>query len=306
MDIFLTLLFKLIPLYLLIFLGFIAGKFLHVKKESVATIAIYLVTPVIFFNGIYTTHISMSTLSTPIIVFAICCIVCLSSYAIGSLFWKDSTKNILAFMSADGNTGYFGLPVALMLFPSNYIGLYIFAALGVLVYESTLGFFIAARGQHTIQESLLKLLKLPTLYAIALGFIVNLSGIHFGSWYSDVVTNFKGAYTILGMMIIGLGIAGIAKYEFDFLFTVLSFLGRFGIWPLLVFLVIFGDSHSIRLYTPEVYKILTLIAIVPIAANTVAFATFLKSHPEKVAVTVLLTTIFALFYIPLVTVYFLK
>lgn len=306
MEIFFALLLKLIPLYVIILLGFIAGKFLHVKKESIATLVIYLVAPVVFFHGVYTTHISLSALSSPLLVFAICCCVSLLLYVIGSIFWKDSTKNILAFIAADGNSGYFGLPVALLLFPSSYIGLFIFAGLGVLIYESTLGFFIAARGEYTVKDSLKKLIKLPVLYSIALGLIANLLQIHFGPWYPDVVTNFKGAYTILGMMIIGLGIAGISEYKFDFLFTLLSFTGRFLIWPVLAFAVVFIDTHFIHFYSLEMYRILTLLAVVPLAANSVAFATFLKSHPEKVALTVLLSTLFALLYIPLITYYFLR
>lgn len=306
MEIFFALLFKLIPLYVIIFLGFVAGKFLHVKKESVASLVIYLVAPIVFFHGVYTTHISLSTISSPLLVFAICCCVGMLSYGLGSLFWKDSTRNILAFIAADGNSGYFGLPVALILFPESYIGLFIFAGLGVLLYESTLGFFIAARGAFTVKDSFIKLIKLPVIYSIALGLIANLLQIHFGSWYPDVVTNFKGAYTILGMMIIGLGIAAITEYKFDFLFTLLSFIGRFLIWPILAFAVIFVDSHLTKFYSLEMYRILTLLAVVPLAANSVAFATLLKSHPEKVALTVLLSTLFALLYIPFIAYYFLR
>jgi malate permease and related proteins len=40
------------------------------------------------------------------------------------------------------------------------------------------------------------------------------------------------------------------------------------------------------------------MAIVPLAANTVALATELKVHPERAAIAVLLSTLFALFYIP--------
>lgn len=41
-----------------------------------------------------------------------------------------------------------------------------------------------------------------------------------------------------------------------------------------------------------------LISACPLAANTVAFATLLKTEPEKAGVAVLLSTVFALFYIP--------
>ncbi len=42
------------------------------------------------------------------------------------------------------------------------------------------------------------------------------------------------------------------------------------------------------------------MSIVPLAANTVAIATELKTYPEKASVAVLMSTLFALFFIPLV------
>lgn len=299
MSIFFLLFLKILPLYIIIALGYVAGKYLQVTKESVANLVIYLIAPVIFFNGILTTTISLSSLSLPLLVFVVCCLICLLFYFISSFIWKDNTKNMLAFISSDGNNGYFGLPVALALFPSNLIGLFIFAGLGILLYENTLGFFIAAKGQHTVKESLFKLLKLPLIYAVAVGLLANLLKLHFGSIYTDAVINFKGAYTILGMMIIGLGLAGIKEFKFDFLFTGISFIAKFLVWPLLVLLVIFIDSHFLRFYSQDSYKILILLSVVPLAANTVSFATLLKSHPEKVAIAVLLSTLFALLYIPL-------
>lgn len=306
MDVFVTLLFKLIPLYLFILLGFVAGRFLDVKKESVATLVIYLIAPVIFFNGVITTQISLASLSLPLLIFAICCVICLLFFFIGGLFWKDATKNILGFVSSDGNNGYFGLPVAFILFDKSLIGLYIFAGLGILLYENTLGFFIAARGHHSVKESLMKLLKLPLIYSVILGLFVNLSGVRFGPIYEDLVTNFKGAYVILGMMIIGLGLAGIREYRFDFEFISLSFLAKFLVWPLLVFLIIFIDNNLLQLYDTDIHKVLILLSVIPLAANTVSFATLLKTHPEKVALTVLLSTLFALFYIPFITTIFLR
>lgn len=306
MEVFLALLFKLIPLYIFILLGFIAGKYLGVKKDSIATLVIYIIAPVIFFNGVYTTTISFSSLSLPLLIFLICCFISFLFYYIGGFFWKDTTRNMLAFISSDGNNGYFGLPVAILLFPSNIIGLFIFAGLGILLYENTAGFFIAARGHHSIQESLKKLLKLPLIYAVILGLIVNLSGMHFGSIYTDVIANFKGAYVILGMMIIGLGLSGIIEYKFDFKFIGLSFFAKFIVWPLLMFFLLFIDTNFLKIYTPDTHKVLILLSVIPLAANTVAFATLLKIHPEKVAMTVLLSTLFALIYIPIIASIFLR
>ncbi|HEX7042650.1 MAG TPA: hypothetical protein VF189_05365 [Patescibacteria group bacterium] len=43
MEIFLTLLVKVIPLYIMILLGFLGGKYLQVKKESVANLLLPIV-----------------------------------------------------------------------------------------------------------------------------------------------------------------------------------------------------------------------------------------------------------------------
>lgn len=306
MEVFSTLLIKLIPLYIMIFLGFLGGKYLQIKKESIANLVIFLVAPVIFFHGVYTASISVENIALPFIVLGICCIICLLFYLLGSFFWRDSLRNTLAFIASDGNTGYFGIPVAILLLPSQSVSLFILSGLGVVLYESTLGFFIAARGKSSVKESFLKLFKLPIIYCVVLGLAANILSVHFPSGYTDIITSFKGAYTILGMMMIGLGIADISTYKFDFLFTSLSFFAKFVIWPLIAFIFIFIDSNFLKIYNKDIYHILFLIAIVPLAANTVSITTFLKSNPEKVSLAVLLSTVFALIYIPLFVTFFLK
>jgi malate permease and related proteins len=304
--VFFTLLTKLIPLYLIILLGFIAGKYLDVKKETIAPLLIYIIVPVIIFNGVITTKITTSVLSLPILFFILSCFMCLLFFTIARFIWQDATKNILAFTAGTGNTGYFGLPVAIALFDKNILGIYVLSLLGFIIYENTLGFFIIAKGHHTIKESIRKVLTLPTVYAFFLGLFVNLSGVKLGSIYAGAEINFQGAFTILGMMMIGLGLSSIKNYKFDFKFLGLSFFAKFVAWPLLVFFIIYIDSHFFKVYDTNIYKIMILLSIVPFAANTVIFATQLKAHPEKASLAVLLSTLFALFYIPLMVIYFIK
>ena len=304
-EVFLTLILKIIPLYLIILLGFIAGKYLNAKKETLASLLIYIIAPIIVFNGVLTTKISVSALSLPVVFYVLACLTCFIFYKIAGYIWKDSTKNILGFTAGTGNTGYFGLPVAYAIFSQDLIGLVILSLLGFILYENSLGFFITARGHHSTKESLMKVLKLPTIYAFFLGLLVNLSGIQFGQVYVDTIAGFRGAYTVLGMMIIGLGLARISVYKFDFKFTGLAFFAKFIWWPLLVLGVIFIDSLFFNLYDASIHKVMILMSIVPLAANTVAFATELKAQPEKASLAVLLSTLFALFYIPLIVAFFM-
>ncbi len=306
MTIFFTLLFKLIPFYLFIFLGFIAGKYLRAHKESIASIVIYIVTPVIVFHGAATTTINIGTMSLPLIFFLISSGMCLLVYRIVKHIWQDSTRNILAFTAGSGNTGYFGLPVAIAIFGEKATPLVVLCIMGFVLYENSLGFFITARGHHTVGESIRKVLKLPSIYAFIFGLLVNISGIPMGSIYLDTVTIFRGAYTLLGMMIIGLGLSAIKEFRFDYKFIFVSFFVKFLLWPAVVALVIVADTYLFRIFDNSIHKVMILISVVPLAANTVAYATALRAQPEKASMAVLLSTVFALFYIPLVAGIFLK
>lgn len=306
MDIFYSLFVKLLPLYFIIFAGYVAGKYFRVSKEFVATVVIYVISPIIFFNAAATAPITIGTMLLPFATLLICCCICLLFLLIGGVFWKDETKNILAFIAPDANTGYFGLPVALLVLDKTLVEVYIVAILGILVYENTLGFFIAARGRHTHKESIVKLLTLPIVYAVALGFTANSAGLHFGSTYSIAISYIKVAYIILGMMTIGLGLSGIKTFKFDAPFVGLSFLAKFVVWPVFVLLIILLDDAFLHVFDERLHSVLVLISLMPVAANTVAFATMLRIHPEKVAVTVVLSTVFALLYVPLMVTLFLR
>jgi len=301
MAIFLTLVLKLIPLYVYMALGYLAGKFLSVKKESIAPLLLFVIGPVITFNSVATTEINFANLSLPMLFFILASFICLGFYFISKLFWSDNNRNILAFSAGMGNTGYFGLPVAIALFNSNQVDLLVLAILGVVLFENTIGFLIVARGTHTLKESLSKVIRLPALYAFGLGLIANLAQIQFNQIYADSIINFRGAFTILGMMLIGLGMSSIKEFKFDFKFISLAFIAKFLVWPSLILGIIGLDKVWLNLYAPDVQKVMILIAIVPLAANTVAYATEFKSQPEKMSLAVLISTLFALFFIPLIT-----
>jgi malate permease and related proteins len=304
MEIFFTLLGKIAPLYIVIFLGYISGKLLHVKKESIAPLLIYVIAPFVVFSGVIRAQISSGTLSLPLLFFTLACLISAIFYVLSSYIWKGSEKNIVGFTSGSGNTGYFGLPVAIAIFGQDIVPLIVLSVLGFITFENTLGFYITARGNFTAKESLLKVLKLPTVYAFLVGLFINLSGIDLGKPYLDLATNFQGAYSTLGMMLIGLGIASITKFEFDYKFIATTFLAKFITWPLAIAGVIFLDTNYFHLYTTQIHQVMILMSVVPLAANTVAVATELRTHPEKASMAVLLSTLFALFYIPLAVMLF--
>ena len=99
-------------------------------------------------------------------------------------------------------------------------------------------------------------------------------------------------------------IADIKKYRLDFKFIGASLIIKFLLWPLLALAFIAIDKIFIHAYDPVVYKMLILFSAAPLAANNIVIATVLDLHPEKVAASVVLSTIFALFYVPLIIMVF--
>lgn len=298
MVIFLTLFLKIIPLYCIILLGYIAGRRLHVKKESIAPLLIYIIAPVVIFTGVAKADISAGTVSLPLFFFTVASILCLLAYSVASFMWSGSEKNILAFSAGAGNVGYFGLPVAVALFGESIIPLVVLSIFGIILYENTLGFYITAKGNFSSRESTGKVLRLPAVYAFFLGLAVNMSGTHPGQAFTDIALYFQGAYTVLGMMLVGLGIASAGKLTIDVSFTVFSFIVKFLLWPLMVVVFIGIDAYVFHIYTDPMYKVMILLSAVPLGANVVAYATELETHPEKAATAVLLSTLVALIYIP--------
>jgi predicted permease len=290
MTIFFTLLEKIIPLYFIIGLGYLGGKYFNVQKETIANLVLYIIAPLVIFNGAATVLLTPSILAL-----------------IGTLIWRGKEKNILAFSAGDGNIGYFGIPVAISLFGKSIAPLIILVSLGFILFENTLGFFITAKGSHTAKESILRLLKLPTIYAFFLGLLVNYLGpkLISNTNYSEFMLNIQMVYSVLGMMLIGLGIATINEFAFDFKFISLTSFVKFIMWPLAIIGLVVLDQQYFHFYTTTTYRVMLFASVVPMAANTVVFATVLKSHPSKAAVAVLFSTIIALFYIPFFVEYIL-
>jgi predicted permease len=291
---------KLVSLYLLIAMGYVAGRFLAVKKETVAILLFYLVVPVVAFYGVLTTQLDASMVSLPLFFFLFCSGMTLVAYYVYGKFFGSPAKNILAVIAGSGNTGYFGVPLVTMLLGENMLGPVVFALVGYIFYESSVGFYIAARGRYGLRDAVMKVLKLPVFYAAALGVILNLAGVESSDTITQLGMNFRGAYVVLGMMMVGLAASSGFKLGFDFKFIGVTFSTKFLVWPLVILGVIKLDMVFFNFYDPTLHKMLIIMSVVPLAANSTALATIFNSEPEKTATSVLLSTVIALFLIPLV------
>lgn len=303
-ETFFLLLGNLIPLYVLIGIGYIAGRAFDFEIKTLGGFAIYVCTPAVVFNYVAGLEFQPIYVALPIITFVLFSLLSFLWLAVASKIFPDSRANLLSICAVAGNTGYFGIPLVITFFDPHWVGVYIFAMVGGTLYEVTTMFYVLARGNFSIKDSLYKLIRLPTLYAILAGVAFNTAGFELTGNLATYLGHFTSAYIILGMTLIGVALSRTEKLVIGPRFLGLTFLGKFVIWPAFIVSMIMLDQQIFKLFSVEIHKIFYVFAIVPPAAGIVAYASELNVRPEKAATNILLGTIFALFYIPAMLIVF--
>ncbi|MEM7679576.1 MAG: AEC family transporter [Pseudomonadota bacterium] len=302
MDIFLSLFTSILPLYVIIALGWIAGRFYDVDKNSLANLAIYMLVPAVTFYYMAGIKFDVEYFSLPFIAYFCYSAMTLIAYKLGLSLYDDKRANLLAMCSGTKNNGYMGLPVIILFFPPEWVGVYVFTLVGSLMYEATVMYYVANRGNFSPMESLKRVFKFPVIYAAFFGLVFNLSGLEIPQQTEAFWGYFRGAYVVIGMMIIGVSLSRVSKLVMSAKFLSAVFAAQFIIWPLLTFGLVWIDQTYLYLFAEEVHKFFIIMALLPPAANVAAFAAALNLNAEKAATTILLGTVFALFYIPTILV----
>ena len=300
MNLFLILLGKISPLYLNIAIGYILTRYLKVKRDFIATLLIYILGPIVILFATLSIEINLQLVFLPLFVFFFGTTIAFYILRRYKNDWNDASINTLAFTCGTGNTGYFGIPLAMILLSPQSANIFIFATLASLLYENTTGFYVTAKGSFTARQSIMKVIKLPLLYSFIAGVSLNILGFRTPEFIIPYFEGFKWAYGILGMMMLGMGMKGFnLKADADIKYLKVAYFYKFIFWPATILLIIFVDKNFIGFLSQEIYKVLFLFSVVPLAGNTVTLAVLLKARPEKASFTVLLSTLISVIYIPI-------
>ena len=297
---FFPLFFKILPVYIIILTGYFAGKYLKIDRNTISQILFYIANPIVVLYGTSHTKVDLQVASLPILIWVIGSCMSLAVYYVSSFLFKDNTKNILAFSSGSTSMGYFGLPIAIALFDENTVSVYVVCYIGMVLFENSLGFYIAANGMYTKKECVFKLLKLPSSYAMVLGFILSIFNIQMPSFLSDFMLDMRSTFVTLGMMLMGVSIAQITNFKIDWKLALTTIVAKYVFWPLLILGIVLLDDNIIGLYNENVYKALILLAIIPVSGSSIILANILNYQPDKVTLLLLISITVGLFYVPMV------
>ncbi|HBR69622.1 MAG TPA: hypothetical protein DEA55_09630 [Rhodospirillaceae bacterium] len=289
---------EILSLYLISAIGYAAGKAFKLDIKSITTLTIYAICPVVFVLTISKLDFSAGAVAAPLVTFAAASMLAPIVLKVTSLYSDQKTPYLAALSTGTSNWGYFGIPIAFAVLEPEMVAAYIMLGFGKQLFENSLGIYYVSRGTKSPKESIKNIFRFPVIYAIAAGLVLSYIDYDLPQMGEKFLTLFKGAYTVLGMMMIGLGLSALDKFRVDVPFTASVFAVRFLIWPMIAMAIVWADTH-IGLLGPQYHKPLLLFSVMPVGANNIAFATQFDMYPGKASIAVLLSTLFALFYIPL-------
>jgi malate permease and related proteins len=170
---------NILPIFIIAGCGLLLGKYTNIKPRDLSKIVFYLFSPSLVFKLITNSNIDGGLIAkifsyTIISTFLIGIIAFLVSKAL-NLSRKMSAALILSVMFA--NAGNYGLSLNEFAFGTDALA---FASIYFVVQTAiiyTVGIFIASLGESNFKESLLNLLKVPTIYALAIAGLMNLFSI---------------------------------------------------------------------------------------------------------------------------------
>jgi|GEM_PF-356655 len=295
----LEVLLKMAPLAFLILLGAVIGRIGRIEREPLVKFLVYGVMPPAFALNVMIEPIQASFLGVALIVAMMSCFLALLILRwTRCLGFTDTESRLLAFSSGTANTGYFGLSAVVALVGEQALPSLITVTLAFIFFEGSVGAYILARNQWDRKQAIKQALKLPAIYAIAVGIIVSKIFGGPGIVGLELARTLRGAYVTLGMVILGMTLSQTLNATTSRSMALVSVRGRLGIglflvkylvWPLGALGMIELDRARFGLFSEDFRQVLRIMSVSPIAVNLVLFSNLFGMQSKRLSFWVLLS-----------------
>ncbi|HEY5561777.1 MAG TPA: AEC family transporter [Clostridiaceae bacterium] len=291
---------NILPIFVLVGLGFLLARNFSLDIGTLNKINFYMLLPAFTFVYLYTTFIPFDMLKVLVATIIIMALNFTVAFVVSSVRGDNpSMKNAFINSVMFYNSGNIGVPLITLIFSSApfiidektpYLSLALTAQIMVLVVQSittnTIGFYNAGRAHMHWKESLGKILKMPTIYAIPGAFLFKLIPYDITQTpFWPALEYLKGALVPVALLILGIQISR-TKFNSIRSEVFLSVLLRLVAGPLFAL----GIIHLLSLHGIVAQTVL-ISASVPTSVNTVLIAVEYDNHPDFASQTVLISTL---------------
>ncbi|MEH7385934.1 AEC family transporter [Bacillus sp. JJ1521] len=293
-----------LPAFLIFGAGYIGQKMLHLNVKSISTMALYLMTPFLTFETFYSNKLNIDYFY--MFLFSILLIIILLGVTLitGWIMKMDKThKSVMLLGTLFPNSGNYGAPVVLFAYGTHAFNYAVILMVihGLLI--NSIGIFIASYGGQksaTIKNAVMSVIKMPVLYGVFLGVLLQLLHVELPTTVVDSVSLVGSAAIPTIMLVLGMQLAEIKPQKFEYKYLSVVSLIRMVAAPLMAtVLVIFMPVSDV------IKSVFILLAAMPVAANVTMLAVQFDVKPNLISLTTLITTLISLLTIPL-TLFFLE
>jgi hypothetical protein len=298
---------SVLGIYLFIGVGYLAKRSFkaQIDERTITLLSVYFLQIFLTLWGLLKRPIDTTLLQTPLLYIGITLsLVAVTMFASRLLFTDVKERSIATVAALIGNTGNLGIPLGIALFGEESVPYTTIINLANVFFVYTFGVYYYSRGNFSVRDSLLNIVKLPVLWAAFVAIALNLGGYRPSGTIEETLT--MGAYASMVMQLVLFGI-----YLYD---TKLTELNRVLIgWVNgLKFLAVPAVTYAILSLTdlPEMVKgILFMEMLMPLAVANVNLASLYDCRPKALTALVFITSVLflgiifaAMRYVPWLTI----
>lgn len=205
----------ILPIFIIIGLGALYGRHFNPDTKVISTTIVYLFSPFLVINSIMNSTIENGEVLLIMgLALTLAVIMALLGFGVARVLRFDRGLESAFIMSIVMiNGGNFGLPVNEFAYGAAGLQRAIIYYVTTSLIANTFGVFLASRGKASARESLTNIFKVPLVYGLIIGFILNLTDTTLPLPLERVVTLLSAAtvpamIALLGMRLVHTSIKG--------------------------------------------------------------------------------------------------
>jgi len=291
---------NILPIFVLIVLGYILSKKFDLNILTLTKLNFYLFVPAFTFSNLYTTNVPIEMMIVLLIVFLIMVVNLMLAMIVSKIRkypvgMKNAFSNSIMFY----NSGNIAIPLITLVFSSPpfvvngetpYLSLALTVQIIVMLFQNitvnTIGFFNAGRAKFHWKESVLQIFTMPAIYAVPLAIVLKFIPYDMTQVFLWPAIRYA-SNALIPVALITLGVQ-LAKTTFEFKnkeVYISNFIRLIG-GPLIAvaFIYLFGLKGIMA-------QTLMISSAVPTAVNSALIAVEKDNHPDFASQVVMSSTL---------------
>jgi hypothetical protein len=196
----------ILPVAVIVAIGYVSGRALHIDQRPLARVSLYVLVPCMVFTGMSRTAISPVELGQIFAFVALSIITMWPPSVLAARILRLTRPETNAFLLGTllTNAVNVGFPVLTLAFGAAGLERGVVYSVGMQVVFQTVGVYLAAGGKMTAGQAARSIVRVPGVYALALGLLVNWAAWPVPDWLFSPIKMVGDALVPLLLIVLGI------------------------------------------------------------------------------------------------------